>query len=387
MLKFAKKVTHIARLSRYRISCGIKRFTHSKVESLDKAFLKDDMPTFVGHLPPVSQYGGQTVITLLYADTWIGQRACKYLKSLIEISKLPITFENVPINRSSATVAGEDYYSLLRNRTAVYLDLELDAESLQKRYRLNRQFDLFACIAKFKSHPGYNCKQTNVNIWSYSQNNIGDYAKLEYEPVKGVVETLRITTVEKLNQFLRFVFGEALRNGRRKITIGHKADMFPKSDGLFLELAQRIHQEEYECLELDNMKINSLTRNIVTHPEKFDVICTQSCYGRVINAAASAVCGGASLFASVELGERFAVFKPLEMKLSLSDCREISPYGIVQLCIELLWYLGKKDCARLIALELSDVMCRGIKTEEFGGKDRPDFVVCSIVNNLQCHFA
>uniref|UniRef100_A0A1B0BS15 Isopropylmalate dehydrogenase-like domain-containing protein n=1 Tax=Glossina palpalis gambiensis TaxID=67801 RepID=A0A1B0BS15_9MUSC len=387
MLKFAKKVAHVARLSRCSSRCAIKRFAHSKVESLDKAFLKDDMPTYVAHLPPVSQYGGQTVITLLYADTGIGQRACKHLKSLIEISKLPITFENVPISRSSATVAGEDYYSLLRNRTAVYLDLELDTESLQKRYQLNRQLDLFACIAKFKSHPGYNCKRTNVNIWSYSQNNVGDYAKLEYEPVKGVVETLRITTVEKLSQFLRFAFGEALKNGRRKITIGHKADMLPKSDGLFLELAQRIHQEEYECLELNDMKINTMARNIVMNPEKFDVICSQSGYGRIINAAISAVCGGASLFSCVDLGERFAVFKPLEMKLALSDCREISPYGVVRLCIELLCYLGKEDCAKLIALELSDVMCRGIKTEEFGGKDRPDFVICSIVNNLQCHFA
>lgn len=387
MLKFAKKVTHVVRLSHYRIVCGIKRFSHSRVESFDKAFLKDDMPTFIEYLPPISQYGGQIVITLLYADSGIGRRASKYLKSLIEISKLPITFETVPINRSRATLAGEDYYSFLRNRTAVYLDLELDAESLEKRYKLNRLFDLFACIVKFKSHPGYNCKHTNVNIWSYYQNNIGDHAKLEYEPVKGVVETLRISTVEKLNQFLRFVFGEVLRNGRRKITIGHKADMFPKSDGLFLELARRIHQEEYECLELDDMKISTMARNIVMHPEKFDVICTQSSYGRVVNAATCAVCGGASLFSCIDIGERFAVFKPLEMKLALSDCREISPYGIVRLCIELLSFLGKEDCARLIELELNDAMCRGIKTEEFGGKDSPDFVICSIVNNLRCHFA
>uniref|UniRef100_A0A1A9X4X2 Isopropylmalate dehydrogenase-like domain-containing protein n=1 Tax=Glossina brevipalpis TaxID=37001 RepID=A0A1A9X4X2_9MUSC len=385
MLKFLKNITELRRLSHFN-SCEVKRFASSKVESSDKIFLKDDMPSCVDHLLPIPQYGGETVVTLLFSDSAIGQHACKHLKSLIEISKLPISFEMVPLHRSGITIAGEDYYSLLRNRTAVYLDLELDSDSLQKRYELNRKFDLFACVAKFKAQPGFNCKRTNVNIWSFSQNNVGDYAKLEYEPVKGVVETLRITTVEKLSQFLRFVFTCAAKNDRKKVTIGHKAEKLPKSDGLFLELAYEICENEFECLELNDMKINSMARNIVTNPDKFDVICTQSGYGRIMNAVISAVCGGPSLFCCLDVGERFAVFKPLEMKLALSDCREISPYGIVRLCIELLCYLGKDDCAKTIELELSDLMFRGVKTEEFGGKDRPDFIICNIVNNLQCHF-
>lgn len=45
----------------------------------------------------------------------------------------------------------------------------------------------------------------------------GEYAALEHESVKGVVECLKVVTATKSKRIAKFAFDYATRNGRKKV--------------------------------------------------------------------------------------------------------------------------------------------------------------------------
>jgi len=51
----------------------------------------------------------------------------------------------------------------------------------------------------------------------------GEYAMLEHENVKGVVESLKIMTEWNTERLCRFAFDHARKHGRQKVTLVHKA--------------------------------------------------------------------------------------------------------------------------------------------------------------------
>ena len=53
--------------------------------------------------------------------------------------------------------------------------------------------------------------------------NAGEYAMLEHENVPGVVESLKVVTEESTARLCRFAFDYARENGRKKVTLVHKA--------------------------------------------------------------------------------------------------------------------------------------------------------------------
>ena len=61
------------------------------------------------------------------------------------------------------------------------------------------------------------------------------YSGIEHVVVPGVVESLKIITRKASTRIARFAFEYASRNGRRKITAVHKANIMKLSDGLFLD--------------------------------------------------------------------------------------------------------------------------------------------------------
>ena len=51
------------------------------------------------------------------------------------------------------------------------------------------------------------------------QNTEGEYAMLEHESVKGVVESLRVVTADKSYRIAKFAFDYATRFERKKVNI------------------------------------------------------------------------------------------------------------------------------------------------------------------------
>ncbi|XP_036332348.1 isocitrate dehydrogenase [NAD] subunit 1, mitochondrial [Rhagoletis pomonella] len=357
----------------------------ANIEVQGHVYEKEEIaPKYVKLLPP-SRYGGEYLVTLLTGSSIIGNQGANFIRHLFEVAKVPVVFEKITIGPDDTAYPKEYMQSVRRNRHAIHVDLQHDPDQKHKQLLLNIDLDLYVGIIHVNSIEGYRCRHPNVDITVIMENNAGNFSKLEYAPVPGMVETLKIMQKKYIERYFNFVYHYAIENNHKKVTFGHQEDEFPLGDGMYNRVALTMYEQLKPKFELQLKPIQELVRDIVMKPNDFDIICTTDRYGTFVASIASAVCGGASLFSATERGDHHAVFKPLQTRLSVTDAMTLSPYGIVRSCVDLLHYLGESDCANVLYNELMQTMtCRDIKTREFGGTDSGEYVICDIVNRLKC---
>src|SRR6478752_5135352 len=120
--------------------------------------------------------------------------------------------------------------------------------------RLRQGLDLYASIRPVRSLPGVKVPYENVDLVVVRENTEGLYAGMEHFVVPGVVESLRIVTREGAERIIRYAFEMARTMGRRKVTVVHKADVLPLSDGRFLAIAEQI-ADDYPFIPWDEKSI------------------------------------------------------------------------------------------------------------------------------------
>lgn len=344
------------------------------------AVVKGELRTKDVSVLPRSRYGGITHVTLLCGETIIGKQGAKYVTSLLSSARVPVDVQRIFVNQ------GQEYYnSVLRNRAAIHVDIQHDAKAKSQSLKICNDLDLHVFMTNLRSFPGFNCRFPNVDIQLIAQNNMGNYAELEYSPVEGVIEGLRVINSKDIKRFLRFAFKVAIAKKRRKVTIVHKSSEWPKTEGVLLDVASKLVKKEFPDIETEPMELDRCVARLILEPQNFDVVVTSDLYGTFMATICSAICGGSNLFSSIEIGDHHAVFKPLQTKLSLTNYKMLSPYGIVSTCVDLMHHLGHHQCAKALWNEMLRTMEEGIKTGDFDGKDRGEYVICNIMNKLRCN--
>src|ERR1700750_302392 len=100
---------------------------------------------------------------------------------------------------------------------------------------LRKTLDLYANLRPVKALPNIQCRYPELDLVVVRENTESLYAGLEHIVVPGVVESLKIITEKASTRIAKFAFEFARREGRKKITCVHKANIMKLSDGLFLE--------------------------------------------------------------------------------------------------------------------------------------------------------
>ena len=107
---------------------------------------------------------------------------------------------------------------------------------------LRKEFELFANVRPAKSIvPGGRFE--NVDIVLVRENLEGLYIGVEHfvqigDDPRAVAESMAIVTRAGCERIVRYAFEYALRQGRRKVTIVHKANILKMVSGLFLEVGR-----------------------------------------------------------------------------------------------------------------------------------------------------
>jgi homoisocitrate dehydrogenase len=102
----------------------------------------------------------------------------------------------------------------------------------------------------------------------------------------------------------------ARQAGRDKVTIVHKANVLPQSDGLFRRVALEIG-EQYPDIETDELLVDTAAYWMVKDPTRFDVILTSNMYGDILSDMAAAWGGGLGLAPALNLGDDVAIAEPV----------------------------------------------------------------------------
>lgn len=174
---------------------------------------------------------------------------------------------------------------------------------------LRRAVQAFANLRPTTSLPIPTSRE-GINLLIVRENTedvYGGHEHTEDEGQTGISE--KIITREATERVSRLAFEMAIRGGRKKVTIVHKANVLQQTDGLFRRVALEV-ASYYPEIITDEFFVDTAAYWMVKEPTRFDVILTPNLYGDILSDMAAAWGGGLGLAPSLSLGERVAIAEP-----------------------------------------------------------------------------
>jgi isocitrate dehydrogenase (NAD+) len=238
---------------------------------------------------------------------------------------------------------------------------------------LRREFDLYANVRPVRTLvPGG--RYDDVDIVLVRENTEGLYVGFEtFIPVDGdpkaVAQASSIVTRHGCERIARFAFEYALRHGRRKVTICHKANILKTVSGLFLDVARGIGEEYRGRVTVDDLIIDAAAMKLVLDPSQFDMIVTTNMFGDILSDEIAGLVGGLGLAPGANIGTRVALFEAVHGSAPDIAGRGVAnPSALMLAAAEMLDHLGEAGAAeRLRHALVATLRDDGIRTRDLGG--------------------
>jgi isocitrate dehydrogenase (NAD+) len=233
---------------------------------------------------------------------------------------------------------------------------------------LRKAFDLYANYRPARSMPGVPTRFKDVDLIVVRENTEGLYSGIEHQVVPGVIESLRIVTEAGSERILRFAFEVARREGRRKVTVIHKANILKLSDGLFLAIARRI-AEDFPEIEYAESIVDATAMRLVMDPKQFDVLVMENLFGDILSDLAAGLVGGLGLAPSGNIGESVALFEAVHGSApDIAGKGIANPTALLLSGVMMLRHLGEAAAADRIEDAVRRVLGDGkVRTGDLGG--------------------
>ncbi len=233
--------------------------------------------------------------------------------------------------------------------------------------RLRKALELYANLRPLRTLEGVPSRFEDVDLVVVRENTEGLYSGLEHEVVPGVVESLKIITEKASTRIARFAFEYARRQGRSRVTAVHKANIMKLSDGLFLDCFRQV-AEEYPDIQADDRIIDNMCMQLVTHPERFDVLVLENLYGDIVSDLGAGLVGGLGVVPGANIGESMAVFEAVHGSAPDIAGQDLAnPLALIHSAVLMLRYLKEDAIAARIDAAIQTVLGAGQRTRDLGG--------------------
>jgi isocitrate dehydrogenase (NAD+) len=245
---------------------------------------------------------------------------------------------------------------------------------------LRQKLQLYANYRPAKSMPGVLTRYENVDLIIVRENTEGLYSGLEHEVVPGVVESLRVVTEKASERIARFACETARRQGRRRVTCVHKANILKMSDGLFLRSCRKV-AESFPDILFDDSIIDAAAMKLVVDPQAFDVMVMENLFGDIVSDLAAGLVGGLGLTPSANVGDGVAIFEAVHGSApDIAGKGLANPTAIILSAALMLRFLGEQRAADNIENAVRAVYARGnVRTSDLGGKAATDEFVRAVL--------
>jgi len=233
---------------------------------------------------------------------------------------------------------------------------------------LRKELDLYANLRPAISIPGVRTRYEDIDLVVVRENTEDLYAGVEHMVGRDAAESIKIITRFGSERIARFAFEYARREGRRKVTAVHKANIMKLTDGLFLEVAQAVAQD-YPEIEFEDRIVDNMCMQLVQKPELYDVLLCPNLYGDILSDLCAGLVGGLGMAPGGNLGEGIALFEPVHgsaPKYAGQD--KVNPSATILSAVLMLRHLGERDAAEALFRAVVDVVGEGRHvTYDLGG--------------------
>ncbi len=329
-------------------------------------------------------------ITLIPGDG-IGPEVASTVVRIIEAAGVGVTWEThyagaQALEKFGTTLPPELLESIKRNKVALKgpVTTPIGTGFTSVNVGLRKALDLYANVRPIRALPNVPCRYPELNLVIVRENTESLYAGLEHVVVPGVVESLKIITEKASTRIARYAFEYSRREGRKKITCGHKANIMKLSDGLFLDCFRKV-AAEYPDIHADDKIIDNACMQLVMRPEQFDVMLLENLYGDIVSDLCAGLIGGLGLVPGANIGELGAVFEAVHGSApDIAGQGVANPTALLQSGILMLRYLDEREAAERTEKAMLKVFEEGkVRTRDIGGTARTAEFADAIISKMK----
>jgi isocitrate/isopropylmalate dehydrogenase len=258
--------------------------------------------------------------------------------------------------------------------------------------RMRQMFDLYTCLRPCKAYAGnpLNLKE-GIDIVVFRENTEDLYAGVEFSPVPEELTALltkiskpfgvfagipadqfavscKVNTRKGSERIVRAAFEFAKANGRKKVTIVHKANVVRATDGLFFEEARKV-AKEYPGIAVDDANVDAICMWLLKNPLSYDVLVAPNLYGDIISDLAAQMVGGLGFGCSGNIGKKLAVFEPSHGSApKYTGLYKVNPIATILAAKMMLDWLGETGMGKRVEDATAAVIREGkVRTYDMGG--------------------
>src|SRR6266550_4521352 len=329
-------------------------------------------------------------ITLIPGDG-IGPEVAATVVRIIEASGVEIEWEThyagaQALEKFGETLPKDLLESIKRNKVGLKgpVTTPIGKGFTSVNVGLRKALDLYANLRPVRALPNVPCRYPELDLVVVRENTEDLYSGIEHVVVPGVVESLKIITEKASTRVSRFAFEYSRREGRKKITCGHKANIMKLSDGLFLDCFHKV-ATEYPEIEADDKIIDNACMQLVMRPEQFDMMLLENLYGDIVSDLCAGLIGGLGLVPGANIGEQGAVFEAVHGSApDIAGQGIANPTALLQSGVLMLRHLGEREAADKTENAMVEVFAEGkVRTKDIGGTARTAVFAEAIISKMK----
>jgi isocitrate dehydrogenase (NAD+) len=254
--------------------------------------------------------------------------------------------------------------------------------------RLREAFGLYANLRPVRTMLTGG-RYENIDIVLVRENLEGLYVAFEhYIPVgddpQAVAFSAGVNTRAEGKRITKFAFEYAVRHGRKKVTLVHKANVLKALTGLFLEAGREVAQEYEGRVQVDDRIVDACAMQLVMNPWQFDVIVTTNLFGDILSDELAGLVGGLGIAPGANIGENAAIFEAVHGSApDIAGKGIANPLALLLAACLMLEHVGRSELAARIRNAVERALGKtDSRTPDLGGKGSTKEFVDAIVRGL-----
>ena len=254
--------------------------------------------------------------------------------------------------------------------------------------RLREEFQLYANVRPARTLvPGG--RYENIDVVLVRENLEGFYIGFEhYIPIDddphAVAIGSGINSRAGCRRIAEFAFEYAVRNGRKKVTIVHKANILKMLTGLFLETAREVGKRYEGRVQMDERIVDACAMQLVLNPWQFDVIVTTNLFGDILSDEMAGLVGGLGMAPAANIGVDAAIFEAVHGSApDLAGKGIANPLALLLAASMMLDHIDRSELAHQLRKAINQTLNEDqVRTGDLGGKASTKEFAQAIVRRL-----
>jgi isocitrate dehydrogenase (NAD+) len=226
---------------------------------------------------------------------------------------------------------------------------------------LRQKYELYANIRPAMNWEGIKTRYDDVDIVIVRENTEGLYSGLEHylTPKKDIAESLAVVTRSGSKRVIEYAFQYARDNGRKKVTVCHKANILKYTQGIFLDVARET-AARYPDIQFDEKIVDAACMHMVMNPQQFDVVVTTNMFGDILSDLTAGLVGGLGLIPGANIGDDAALFEAVHGSApDIAGKNLANPAAVIMAGVMMLNHLGEFAAAKRIKTAIEKIVREG----------------------------